>query len=57
MSEVTDLFRELVGHLNQFKYRIIKKERTNIVRKRVGYSEYTQWDTTVSFGEITLMES
>lgn len=37
----------LVEYLREKRDTIVKKVRTNIVRKQVGYSEYTQWDTTV----------
>ena len=43
-------------HLVENKDNFIKKERINIVRKRVGYSEHTQWDTTVSFDEVQTVD-
>jgi len=52
MSELRDFLQFIVDR----KDRIIKKERTNIVRKRVGYSEYTQWDTTVSYDTIQTVD-
>ncbi len=45
--------QKLARHLKANKERIVKKERVNIKRETVGYSEYTQWDTTISFDEIT----
>lgn len=46
----------LVEYLREKRDTIVKKVRTNIVRKQVGYSEYTQWDTTVSFDEIEVFD-
>jgi hypothetical protein len=52
MSEL----REFLKFIVERKDRIIKTERTNVVRKRVGYSEYTQWDTTVSYDTIQTVD-
>lgn len=41
----------LAEFLRERKSEIVRKFRTNIVRERTGYSEYTQWDTTVSYDE------
>lgn len=46
----------LTDFLREQRDAIVKKVRTNIVRERVGYSEYTQWDTTVSFDEIEVFD-
>lgn len=46
----------LIEYLREKRSEIVKKVRTNIVRERVGYSEYTQWDTTVSFDEIEVFD-
>lgn len=35
---------------------IVKKVRYNEKFKRVGYSEYTQWDTCVSFDEMEVVD-
>lgn len=52
MSELKQFLKFMVDRKDD----IIKKERTNIVRKHVGYSEYTQWDTTVSFDTIQTVD-
>lgn len=41
----------LSSFLKERKDRIVKKIRTNIVREQRGYSEYTQWMTTISYDE------
>lgn len=41
----------LAKFLEERRDHIVRKIRTNVVRKTVGYSEYTQWDTTVSYDE------
>lgn len=46
----------LASFLREQKEAIVKKVRTNVVRERVGYSEYTQWDTTVSFDEVEVVD-
>lgn len=46
----------LVKFLSERKERFIKKIRTNIVRERTGYSEYTWWMTTVSFDEVETVD-
>lgn len=46
----------LTEYLREKRNEIVRKIRTNVVRKRVGYSEYTQWDTTVSFDEIEVFD-
>lgn len=46
----------LVEYLRGKRSEIVKTVRTNVVRERVGYSEYTQWDTTVSFDEIEVFD-
>lgn len=46
----------LAKFLRESKDKIMRKERVNVVRKTVGYSEYTQWDTTVSFDEIEVVD-
>lgn len=46
----------LAEFLRTKKDEIVKKVRTNVVRKTVGYSEYTQWDTTVSFDEVETVD-
>lgn len=52
MSELKQFLKFMVERKDD----IIKTERTNIVRKRVGYSEYTQWDTTVSYDTIQTVD-
>ena len=52
MSELREFLKAIVSK----KDSIIKTERVNVVRKRVGYSEYTQWDTTVSFDTIQTID-
>lgn len=39
----------LARFLADNKDKIVRTIKTNKVTKRVGYSEYTQWDETVSF--------
>jgi hypothetical protein len=56
MSNVADLLIGLVEHLRNNVDEFIKKKRINVVRKRVGYSEWTNWDTTVSFDEIQTVD-
>lgn len=46
----------LAKFLRDRKDQITRKMRTNVVRERVGYSEYTQWDTTVSFDEEEVVD-
>ena len=42
--------------LRERKEQIMKTVRTNIIRKKTGYSEYTWWYTTVSFDEIEVVD-
>lgn len=42
--------------LKERRDKIVKKERFNIMREEVGYSEYTRWMTTVSFDEIEVVD-
>ena len=46
----------LAKFLKERRELIVRKERTNIVRETVGYSEYTQWHTTVSFDEVEVVD-
>jgi hypothetical protein len=46
----------LSAFLKEKRDQIVKNVRTNVVRERVGYSEYTQWDTTVSFDEVETVD-
>ncbi len=41
----------LSSFLKERRDLIVKKIRTNVVREQTGYSEYTQWMTTVSYDE------
>lgn len=50
------MIKGLAEFLRSRKDEIIRTERVNIVRERTGYSEYTQWDTTVSFDEIEVVD-
>jgi len=50
------MLKQLVKHLRANKEKIVRTERTNIVRKTVGYSEMTQWDTTISFDEVEVVD-
>lgn len=47
---------KLSEFLRSKKEEIVKKFRFNIVKKRVGYSEVTNWMTTVSFDEIEVVD-
>lgn len=47
---------KLSDFLKANKDKIVKTVRTNVVRETVGYSEYTQWDTTVSFDEMEVVD-
>lgn len=55
-EQMKELLVGLVSHLKEHSGSFVKKVQTNIVRKRVGYSEYTQWDTTVSFDEVETVD-
>lgn len=46
------MIKGLAEFLKSRKDKIVRPTRINVVRKTVGYSEYTQWDTTVSFDVI-----
>ena len=50
------MFTELTEFLKEKRDAIVKKIRTNIVREQTGYSEYTQWMTTISFDEIEVVD-
>lgn len=50
------MIKGLAEFLRSRKDEITRTERVNVVRERVGYSEYTQWDTTVSFDEIEVVD-
>lgn len=50
------MIKGLAEFLRSRKNEITKTQRVNVVRKTVGYSEYTQWDTTVSFDEIEVVD-
>ena len=49
------MIKELAQYLKENKDRIVKTVRTNVVRERTGYSEYTWWMTTVSADEIEVV--
>ena len=42
--------------LKENKDKIMSTIRTNVVREKTGYSEYTWWMTTVSFDEIEIVD-
>jgi hypothetical protein len=46
----------LTDFLRDRKDMIVKKVRTNVVHKMTGYSEHTQWLTTVSYDEIETVD-
>lgn len=46
----------LLVHLAEHRSDIVKKVRYNERYERTGYSEYTQWDTLVSFDEIEVVD-
>lgn len=50
------MIKGLAEFLRSRKDEITRTERVNVVRERIGYSEYTQWDTTVSFDEIEVVD-
>jgi len=50
------MIRGLAEFLRERADLIKKKIRYNVVHKTVGYSEYTQWDTTVSFDELEVVD-
>jgi len=50
------MIKGLAAFLKSKREQITRKIRTNIVRETVGYSEYTQWDTTVSFDEVETVD-
>lgn len=50
------MIKGLAEFLRSRRDEITRTERVNVVRKRVGYSEYTQWDTTISFDEIEVVD-
>lgn len=50
------MVKGLAEYLRDRKDDIVVKVRTNIVRQMTGYSEYTQWETTVSFDEIETVD-
>lgn len=50
------MIKGLAEFLRDRKEEITKKIRYNKVHKNVGYSEYTNWDTTVSFDEMEVVD-
>lgn len=46
----------LAKFLREKREQIVKKIRTNEVREKRGYSEYTWWMTTVSFDEVETVD-
>lgn len=56
MKKFREEFKTLSEHLKANKDKITRTIRTNIVREEVGYSEYTRWDTTVSFDEEEIID-
>ncbi len=50
------MIKGLAEFLRSRKDEITRSVRVNVVRERVGYSEYTQWDTTVSFDAIEVVD-
>lgn len=50
------MVKELAQYLKDNKDRIVKTVRTNVVREKTGYSEYTWWMTTVSFDEVETID-
>lgn len=50
------MIQGLAQFLKDKRDEIVTKVRTNIVRETVGYSEYTQWDTTISFDEVETVD-
>lgn len=47
---------DLVKYLKTKRKDIVDKVRINVVRGTVGYSDDTQWDTTISFDEIEVVD-
>ncbi len=47
---------KLSEFLRSKKKEIVKKYRMNVVRKQVGYSEVTNWMTTISFDEVEIVD-
>lgn len=50
------MIKNLSDFLIERKDKIVNKIRTNIERRKTGYSEYTWWYTTVSFDEIEVVD-
>ena len=47
---------KLSEFLRSKKKEIVKKYPMNVVRKQVGYSEVTNWMTTISFDEVEIVD-
>ena len=50
------MIKGLAEFLRERKHLISRKERINVVHTQVGYSEYTQWQATVSYDEIEVVD-
>lgn len=50
------MIKGLADFLRERKDRIVKTERTNVVREKTGYSDMTWWFTTVSFDEVEVVD-
>jgi hypothetical protein len=50
------MIKGLAQFLKDNRDEIVKKVRYNVVHKQVGYSEWTQWMTTVSFDEMEAVD-
>lgn len=50
------MIKELAQYLKDNKDRIVKTFRTNVVREKRGYSDYTWWWETVSADEVEVVD-
>lgn len=46
----------LVEFLKSKRDQIVKTVRYNVKREKVGYGEYTCWETTISFDEMETVD-
>jgi hypothetical protein len=56
MTTEQNMFKQFAEFLRSNRDSCFKTIRTNVVRKRVGYSDYTCWDETVSFDELEVVD-
>ena len=56
MTTEQNMFKQFAEFLRLNRDSCLKTIRTNVVRERRGYSEYTGWEETVSFDELGVFD-